>query len=256
MRIGRLAAGAAMIALLAGCSSDSSTPAESSPAATEVTIFAAASLKATFTELGTQFEAAHPGTTVKFNFAGSSDLVAQLQQGAPADAFASADEANMDKAADADLLAAEPVIFATNSMIIAVPPDNPANITEWDDLANDDVQVVVCAPEVPCGAATVRVEENTGVELQPVSEEDSVTDVLNKVATGEADAGIVYITDVQAAGDSVEGIEIPAKGNAVNSYPIAVVANSTQAELAQEFQDLVVGPEGQKVMAEAGFGAP
>ena len=254
MRIGRLAAGAAMIALLAGCSSDSSTPAESSPAATEVTIFAAASLKATFTELGTQFEAAHPGTTVKFNFAGSSDLVAQLQQGAPADAFASADEANMDKAAD--LLAAEPVIFATNSMIIAVPPDNPANITEWDDLANDDVQVVVCAPEVPCGAATVRVEENTGVELQPVSEEASVTDVLNKVATGEADAGIVYITDVQAAGDTVVGIEIPAKGNAVNSYPIAVVANSTQAELAQEFQDLVVGPEGQKVMAEAGFGAP
>ncbi len=256
MKLGKLATGIAMIALLAGCSSDSSTPAESSPAATEVTIFAAASLKATFTELGTQFEAAHPGTTVKFNFAGSSDLVAQLEQGAPADAFASADEANMDKAVSADLVAAEPVIFATNSMIIAVPPDNPANITGWDDLANDDVQVVVCAPEVPCGAATVRVEENTGVELQPVSEEASVTDVLNKVATGEADAGIVYITDVQAAGDTVEGIEIPAKDNAVNSYPIAVVANSTQAELAQEFQDLVVGPEGQKVMAEAGFGAP
>jgi len=228
--------------LLAGCSSSGQDT---------LTVFAASSLKNTFTELGKQFEADHPGTTVTFNFAGSSDLVAQLQQGAPADVFASADEANMQKAGD---LVKSPTNFATNSMMVAVPPGNPASIQKFADLA--DAQVVVCAPEVPCGAATEKIEQNSGVTLKPVSEEASVTDVLNKVTTGEADAGVVYVTDVQAAGDKVQSIKIPTDVNAVNTYPIAVVAGSEQTTLAQDFANLVTGPEGQKVMSDAGFGAP
>lgn len=226
------------IALLAACSS--------SPDSQELTVFAAASLKGTFTELGRQFETDHPGTTVRFNFAGSSDLVAQIEQGAPADVFASADEANMAKLPDANA-----TVFATNSMMIAVPRDNPANIKDFADLA--EAQVVVCAPEVPCGTATKKVEQNTGVTLAPVSEEASVTEVLNKVSTGEADAGVVYVTDVQAAGDKVLGIEIPASVNAVNSYPIAAISDDP---LATDFANVVIGPEGQKVLSEAGFGAP
>lgn len=231
-----------LLALLAGCTgSDQQT----------LTVFAASSLKSTFTELGAQFEKDHPGTTVTFNFAGSSDLVAQLQQGAPADVFAAADEANMAKAGD---LISSPTDFATNAMMIAVPPDNPAGITQFADLSQ--AQVVVCAPEVPCGAATEKVEQNTGVTLQPVSEESSVTDVLNKVATAEADAGVVYVTDVATAGERVHGVKIPDTVNAVNTYPIAVLADSEQAELAQDFADMVTGPQGQKVLAGAGFGAP
>lgn len=222
--------------LIAGCSSTDSQ---------ELTVFAAASLKQPFTQLGQRFEADHPGVTVTFNFAGSSDLVSQLQQSAPADVLATADEATMAQTG----LSALP--FATNSMVIAVPPDNPAGVRDWADLSQ--AQVVVCAPQVPCGTATQKIEQNTGITLQPVSEEASVTDVLNKVATGEADAGIVYVSDVQSAGDKVRGIEIPADVNAVNTYPIAVVS---EGALATDFVDLVTGPEGQKTLADAGFGPP
>lgn len=212
----------------------------------ELTVFAAASLKNTFTELGQRFEVDHPGTTVTLNFAGSSDLVAQIEQGAPADVFAAADEANMAK-----LPGVNATVFATNSMMIAVPPGNPAGIKDFADLI--DAQVVVCAPAVPCGAATEKVEQNTRVALNPVSEEASVTDVLNKVSTGEADAGIVYVTDVQAAGEKVVGIAIPKDVNAVNSYPIAAVSDNP---LADDFTDLVTAPTGREVLSEAGFGAP
>ena len=140
-----------------------------------------------------------------FSFAGSSDLVTQLQQGAPADVFASADTKNMDKATADNLVQGDPVNFASNTLEIAVPPDNPAKITSFADLAEAGVKVVVCAPQVPCGSATQKVETATGVTLKPVSEENSVTDVLNKVTTGEADAGLVYNTDVKSAGDKVAG---------------------------------------------------
>jgi len=191
-----------------------------------------------------------------FNFGGSSDLVAQLQQGAPGDLFASADTVTMDKAVTDALIAGEPSVFATNSMEIAVPPGNPADVDSFAALADPDVTVVVCAPQVPCGAATVAIEENTGVTLSPVSEESSVTDVLGKVTSGEADAGIVYVTDVKAAGDTVETIEIPVAVNATNRYPIGVLAGSGSPELAEHFQDFVLGPQGQQVLADAGFGGP
>lgn len=231
-------------------------PETSQPVEATLTVFAAASLTKTFTELGAVFEADHPSVTVSFNFAGSSDLVAQIQQGAPADVFASADEKNMTKATDESLIAGDPVIFATNVLSIAVPPDNPAKVIGLADLARDDVQVVICAPEVPCGAATVKVAEAAGITIKPVSEEAKVTDVLAKVASGDADAGLVYATDVAGAEGKVLGIDFPESAGAVNNYPIGALANSANADLAAEFVALVTGAAGQQALADAGFGKP
>ncbi|WP_106848976.1 molybdate ABC transporter substrate-binding protein [Blastococcus sp. Marseille-P5729] len=221
-----------------------------------LTVFAAASLKSTFEELGKQFESEHEGVTLQFSFAGSSDLVAQIQGGAAADVFASADENNMKKLTDDGLNGSEPKIFATNTLTIAVPPDNPAGVASLQDLAKDGLNLVICAPQVPCGSATQKVAESAGLDLKPVSEEQSVTDVLTKVTSGEADAGLVYVTDAKSAGDKVEAIDFPESDAVVNRYPIAEVKDSQHADLAQEFIDLVTGEEGQQVLSEAGFGAP
>ena len=199
-----------MVALLLATGTACGSDAEAHPSGSKtLTVYAAASLTSSFEEIGKQFEADHEGVKVRFSFGGSSDLVAQLQQGAPADVFASADTDNMEKATADDLVEGDPVDFATNTLEIAVPPDNPAGVASLEDLAKPGTQVVVCATEVPCGAATQKVEKASGVEIKPMSEEQSVTDVLNKVTTGEADAGLVYVTDVQAAGDKVKGIDVP-----------------------------------------------
>lgn len=218
-----------------------------------ITVYAAASLQQTFTEIGKQFERDHAGTTVRFSFAGSSDLAAQLQQGAPADVFASADPANMDKVTKPGLTAAPPVDFASNTLEIAVPPGNPAKVTSLQDLARPGTKVVVCAPQVPCGNASVKVEKTAGLTLTPVSEEQDVTDVLGKVIAGEADAGLVYVTDVKGVGDKVEGIEFPESSAAVNVYPITVLKDSRNPALATAFVDAVTGAQGQDVLAAAGF---
>jgi len=221
-----------------------------------IAVFAAASLKATFTELAAEFEAAHPGTDVALNFAGSADLVTQITEGAPADVFASADEKNMAKLTDDDLVEGEPVDFATNVLEIAVPPGNPAGIETFADLGAPGVKLVVCAPEVPCGAATLKVAEASGVTLAPVSEESSVTDVLGKVTSGEADAGLVYVTDVKAAGDAVDGIPFDESGDAVNTYPIATLVDAEAPAVAQAFLAFVTSEAGLAVLAAAGFGKP
>lgn len=236
--------------LAAGCSANSAA------GPSELTVFAASSLTGALNRLGRDFEEAHPGTTIRFDFAGSSDLAAQLEHGAQADVFASADQVTMDRVVSEGLVAGRPVVFATNTMMIAVPPGNPGDIGGVADLGRPGVKVVVCAPAVPCGAATEKVEANTGVDLHPVSEEASVTDVLGKVVAGEADAGVVYVTDVKTAGDTVEGVPIPLRQNAVNTYPIAVMSASPAFAAAQEFQAFVVGPEGRKTLVAAGFGAP
>lgn len=244
---------AALLGLgLAGCGSGSSGV-TAAGGSTTITVFAAASLTETFTELGAAFEAAHPGVRVEFSFAGSSDLVAQIQQGAPADVFASADEANMAKLTGDGLQGSEPAIFASNTLEIAVPPGNPGGVATFRDLTTDGLNLVVCAPEVPCGAATAKVADAAGLTLSPVSEEQSVTDVLAKVESGEADAGIVYVTDVRAAGDAVEGIPFPEAAEAVNLYPIATVKDSEHADLAGEFVDLVLSSAGQDTLRSAGF---
>ncbi len=219
-------------------------------------VFAAASLKKTFTDLGEQFKTENPGASVEFSFAGSSDLVTQLTQGAQADVFASADTKNMDKAAQAGLLAGDPVNFASNTLTIAVAPGNPKKIASFKDLTEQGLNVVVCAPQVPCGAATKKVEQATGVTLSPVSEESSVSDVLNKVTTGQADAGLVYVTDAKGAGDQVAAVSFPEAADAVNTYPIAVLKESKNPELARKFVGLVTGESGQKVLDAAGFAKP
>jgi molybdate transport system substrate-binding protein len=220
-----------------------------------LTVFAAASLTKTFEELEDRFEDAHPGVDVKLSFGGSSDLVAQITEGAEADVFASADTANMDKLVAARLTAGDPREFATNTLMIAVPPGNPARISGLADLAKKDVQLVLCQPEVPCGSAAREVADAAGVTFAPVSEEESVSGVLTKVEDGEADAGLVYVTDVAAAGDDLEGIDFPEAAGVVNHYPIAALEGSQHAGLAEQWIDLVTG-DGQKVLQDAGFGAP
>lgn len=246
-----------MVVLALGLSlfaAGTATSCSSEAKSTQLTVYAAASLKGPFTEIGRQFETAHPGTSVVFNFAGSSDLVAQVREGAPADVLATADTATMRQVTDDGRAAAATVPFATNSMTIAVPIGNPAGIERFADIGDDTVQVVVCAPQVPCGAATERVERKTGVTLRPVSEEQAVTGVLDKVAAGEADAGVVYVTDVRGAADRVTGVPIPRGDNTVTTYPIVTLMGSTAPDLAREFQAVVVSAEGEQVLADAGFG--
>ena len=216
----------------------------------KLVVHAAASLSGVFTDIGEEFEAA-TGAQVVLNFAGSSELLAQLEQGASPDVLATADELTMNSAADAGLLAAEPQVFARNSLAVALAPGNPAGIESLEDLTGDAL-VVVCAPQVPCGTATRALEERAGIVLSPVSEEASVTDVLAKVGTGEADAGIVYRTDLRRAPDDVDGFEIPDDVNVTTSYPIALV-DDEGGGLAPEFIDFVLGGAGRSLLAAAGF---
>ncbi len=246
--IRRVAVGAVLVAFtVSGCGSGDSGD-------STLTVFAAASLKSVFTGLEKDFEAANPGVDVQFSFAGSSDLAAQLQAGAPADVFAAADQPTMEKVVQGGRITAAPATFATNVLTLVTAPGNPKGINGINDLA--DATLVICAPQVPCGRATKKVADAAGATLHPVSEESSVADVLTKVTSGQADAGFVYVTDAAGAGAKVSAVAVPEASAAVNTYPIAVVADSKQAETAQRFADLVTGPTGRAAMAAAGFGAP
>lgn len=249
------------VLVLAGCGSGGNTNGASSSSAGgasggKLTVYAAASLKKTFTDIGEQFKTDNPGWSVDFTFAGSSDLVTQLTQGAKADVFASADTKNMDKLAQAGLVSGDPVNFASNPLAIVTPAGNPKGITSFKDLAKPELKVVVCASQVPCGSATEKVEKGMQVTLNPVSEESSVTDVLTKVTTGQADAGVVYITDAIGAGDKVSTVQFPESTVAVNTYPIAVLKTAADAAEAKKFVDLVTGEAGQKILNTAGFAKP
>lgn len=248
---GALTAAAAL--MLSACSGGSGNGAESDGGS--ITVFAAASLNQVFADLGESFEE-ETGTSVDFSFGGSSDLVAQMQAGAPADVFASANEKNMDKMTDEDLMEGEPQMFATNTLTIVTAPDNPKGVEDLHSLSADDISLVICAPEVPCGAATQEVAELADVELKPVSEENAVTDVLGKVTSGQADAGLVYITDATGAGDDVTAVDFPEASDVINNYPIGVLKSSKNAEAAQQWVDYVLSDTGQKALADAGFGAP
>ena len=238
----------------AACGSDESDTAPSG--AGDVTVFAAASLTAAFSEIGEAFMVEEPGASVTFNFAASSELVAQIGEGAPADVFASADNGNMVKLTDAGNNATEPKIFATNVLEIIVGPGNPNGIAGVADLADGNLIVVICAAEVPCGKYAAQVFESAGVTVTPKSLEENVKAVVGKVTLGEADAGIVYRTDVTAAGDNAAGVEIPADVNVVVEYPIAVTKEAPNAKGAQAFVDFVSGEQGQKILASYGFLAP
>ena len=255
----------AATALLSGCAAStaggaatSSASAATTTASTlsgSITVLAAASLTESFTLLGQQFEAAYPGTTVTFSFAASGTLATQITQGAPADVFASASTTSMDQVALAHAVAS-PTTFATNSPEIAVPPGNPAHISTVADLAAPGVTVALCAPSVPIGALAEQTFAKAGVTVTPATLEADVKATLTKVELGEVDAGIVYVTDVKAAGAKVVGIPIPAELSGSTEYPIATVTASTHAELAQAFVDYVLSSDGAAVMTAAGFQAP
>jgi molybdate transport system substrate-binding protein len=257
------AAALAAVALLSACGSSDSdaTPAASGSASAgsdlkgDITVFAAASLTGSFTELGQKFEAAHPGTKVTFSFGPSSGLATQITAGSPADVFASASAKTMDTVVAAKA-AATPTTFAKNVMEIAVPPDNPAKITGVADLVKPDVKVALCAAEVPCGVGAKAVFDNAKLTVKPVTEEVDVKATLTKVQLGEVDAGVVYVTDVLAAGDKVKGIPIPADVNSPTSYPISTLTASKNTALAQAYVDYVLSADGAAALTTAGFEKP
>ena len=250
----RLAAVLAVAALaLAACGGEDSGGGSGGQSPTEIKVFAAASLTAAFTELGQQYGSANGGTKVTLNFAGSQALATQIQQGAPADVYASADIPNMDKVKD---LVGTPQNFASNLLQVVVEKGNPKGVKGLEDLANPDLKVVLAAPDVPAGKYAQQALEKAGVTVKPVSEEDNVKAVVTKVSLGEADAGIVYVTDVTAGGDKVEGVDIPEELNVVATYPIATVRASKAQDQAQAFMDLVLSAQGQQVLEQYGFLPP
>jgi molybdate transport system substrate-binding protein len=257
-----VAALAALAAVsLVGCGSDDKAPAggsESSAAAVkgDVTVFAAASLTEAFTELGKKFESDHPGTKVTFNFAGSSALSKQIDDGAPADVFASAAPKNMDEVTDAGGASGNPTIFVRNKLMIAVPAGNPGGIKGLADFGDASKKIALCAPEVPCGAAAEKALGAAGITAKPDTLEQDVKAVLTKVSLGEVDAALVYTTDVKAAGDKVEGIDFPEADKAINDYPIVALKNAPNAEGAKAFVDLVLSADGEAVLTKAGFEKP
>jgi molybdate transport system substrate-binding protein len=221
----------------------------------EVTVFAAASLTETFTELGNAFEAANPGTSVRFNFGSSATLAQQITQGAPADVFAAASPATMKPVTDASL-ADPPVTFVRNKLQIAVPASGGSGVAALKDLADPKVKVALCAEQVPCGAAAVKALVAAGVKVTPVTLEQDVKATLTKVELGEVDAALVYKTDVIASAGKVRGIDFPEADQAVNDYPIATLTKAPAREPGRRFVDLVLSAEGKKVLTAAGFETP
>ena len=252
IRVAAALAVAALVLAACGGSDDNTSSGGSSASPAEIKVFAAASLTAAFTKIGEDLTAAN-GTKVTLNFAGSQALATQIQQAAPADVFASADITNMDKVKD---LVGPPQIFASNQLQIVVEKGNPKGVKGLDDLANPDLKVVLAAPDVPVGKYSQQALEKAGVTVKPVSQEQDVKAVVSKVLLGEADAGIVYTTDVAAGGDKVEGVDIPEDQNVVATYPIATVKASKAPDQAQAFMDYVLSDQGQQVLKSYGFGPP
>lgn len=257
-----------LLVALAGCGTGSAgsgpsatatasgSPSGSSQVSGKITVLAAASLTESFTTIGKDFEAAHPGTTVTFSFGSSATLATQVNQGAPADVFASADQRTMKMVTDQGNEATKPVIFVTNTLEIAVPKGNPGKITGLSDFANPKKKTALCAKEVPCGAAAQKVFKAAKITATPVSYEADVKAALQKVETDEVDAALVYKTDVASAAGSVTGIDFPEASEAVNEYPITTLKSSKQRATAEAFVNYVATGPGQQVLKKAGFGAP
>ncbi|MET7730708.1 molybdate ABC transporter substrate-binding protein [Streptomyces sp. NPDC005402] len=262
LRTAGAGAGAAALLVLSACSSSGSdSPSSGSASASgelsgTVTVFAAASLQESFTALGKRFERAHPGTKVTFSFGGSDSLAASITGGAPADVFASASPKTMKIVTDAGDASGTPVTFVRNQLEIATLPGNPDGVGSLKDLTDKDLKVVLCAEEVPCGAAARKALDASKLKLTPVSYEQDVKAALTKVELKEADAAVVYKTDVHAAGDKVEGVEFPESADAVNDYPITLLKGARHTDAAKAFIALVRSAEGQKVLTGAGFLKP
>ncbi|MFF9046436.1 molybdate ABC transporter substrate-binding protein [Streptomyces parvulus] len=261
-------ASAAALLALSACSSSDSDSGSGSGGRSEgaaggseklsgtVNVFAAASLTESFTALGKTFEKEHPGTKVVFNFGGSDSLAAGITSGAPADVFASASPKTMKVVTDADAASGTPATFVRNQLQIATLPGNPDKIASLKDLTGPGLKVVLCDKSVPCGAAAQKALDASRLELTPVSYEEDVKSALNKVVLKEADAALVYKTDVKSARDKVEGVDFPESADAVNDYPITLLKDAPNAEVGKAFIELVRSAEGRKVLTEAGFTAP
>lgn len=261
-------AAAVSLAGVAGCSSSGSAAAASSsssgsaaspstsPLTGTVTVFAAASLTGTFTQLGKDFEAAHPGVTVKFNFGGSDTLAASIVSGAPADVFAAASTTTMGTVTKAGDATGTPTVFVKNQLEIAVPPGDPKGIKTLSDLTKPGIKVALCAPTVPCGAAAVKAEAAGKIKINPVTLETDVKSALTKVELGEVDAALVYQTDVKAAGGKVEGMDFAEAAKAINTYPIVALKDAPNSAAAQAFVAFVLSAQGHDVLSAAGFQNP
>ena len=241
----------APIAFFTACTSESDNR-----ETTTLEVYAASSLATPFADAGLAYEKAHPGVKVEFNWGASSDLARFVQEGAPADVFASADVTNMDKVETQDLLDSQSVIFATNYLEIIVEKGNPLDISSLQDLENPDLIFVTTSPDVPIGKYTAEVLKKAGVSITPDSFENNVKGIMLKVASGEADTGIVYHSEVVASDGQVEGVKIPTDLNIVAKYPIGVIKNSANQKQAQGFVDFLLSPEGQALLTQYGFGLP
>lgn len=250
---------------LAGCSVPAPEPTQvptQTPAAADdalsgsITVFAAASLTDSFADVAAEFQQLHPNVEITFNFGGSPGLATQIVEGAPVDVFAAASWATMTTMTDAGFVDGEAAVFVTNSLEIAVPAGNPGAVTGLADFANPELTIALCEPAVPCGAAAVTVLESAGVVASVDTLEQDVRAVLTKIELGEVDAGLVYTTDVIAARALVEGIEFPEAEAATGRYPIAQLTDSANPEAAAAFIAFVLSPEGQRILTDAGFGAP
>lgn len=237
---------AAILVLVAGCAGGERR---------EVLVSAAASQTDAFRVLEEQFEREHPEVDVLLNFGGSSALREQILAGAPADVFAAANESNMQEVASAGLVVGDPVLFATNSMVIAVPAGNPGGVMSLDDLQREELLIGLCAPAVPCGDFAASALAKAGVEPAPDTLEPDVRSLLTKIGAGELDAGVVYVTDV-AASPETEAVSIPVGINEVVRYPIAVLAGGSNPDDAALFVGFVLSAAGQRVLQSFGFGAP
>lgn len=247
---------------VAGCGGSDTTGDDTSAGAGEATltgevvVFAASSLTEAFTRIANDFQAANPDATVTFNFGASSALAQQIASGAPADVFASASPTTMAEVTDAGDATGTPTVFVRNRLEIAVPADNPGDVTGLADLADKNLTIALCAEEVPCGAAALKAFEEAGITPAPDTLEQDVKATLSKVELGEVDAALVYRTDVIAAGDTVKGIEFPESEEAINDYPITVLKAAPNPEGAQAFVDYVLSKDGQRVLTDAGFDNP
>jgi len=246
----------ALVIALAPISFFTACSSSHSQSSSTLEVYAASSLATPFSYAGLAYEKAHPGVKVEFNLGSSSDLARFVQEGAPADVFASADIANMDKVESKDLLDSQAVIFATNYLEIIVEKGNPLDISSLEDLTNPDLIFVTANPDVPIGRYTAEVLKKAGVSMTPDSFESNVKGIMLKVASGEADAGIVYHSEVVASDGQVEGVQIPTEFNIVAKYPIGIIKNSTNKKQAQGFVDFLLSPEGQALLTQYGFGIP
>jgi molybdate transport system substrate-binding protein len=246
-----------VVALFVGACGGTGSGASTSPSSTSlsgyINVFAAASLTASFNAVGIAFHRANPGVGVNFDYAGTPTLLTQIEQGAPADVFASADTTNMDKLTADGFTSGSSKVFAHNQLEIVVAPGNPKGISGLADLAKSGVIYISEAPTVPAGKYSLQALASAGVKATPKSLETSVTAVISKIELGEADAGIVYTTDISAAGSKVQGVQIPAANNVIATYPLVAVKGTKYPDVASAFIDYLLSAAGQSTLATFGF---